>query len=93
MTAPPPRTGANFQLSAPLPETEYSNAFYTIISGHDLTVVFLRTDTLMGPELADANEKNLMHVKPVGSIVLAKTTAAALAKQILDQLGPAEGAQ
>jgi hypothetical protein len=86
MTTPAPGGATNCQLSAPLTESEYSNGFYTIISGHDLTIVFMRTTALMGPELAEANANNLVHVTPVGTIVLARSAAASLAKQILKQL-------
>ena len=85
MASEDPPSSTKFELSAPLRETEYANAFYTLLGGHDLTVVFFQTNPLMGAELEEANAKNAISVKPVGTIVLARTTAIALANQILQQ--------
>jgi hypothetical protein len=85
MTSSAPTKSANFQLSAPLGQTEYCNAFYTIIGVHDLTVVFLQTNPLMSPELEKANADGVVHVKPVATVVLARSAAIALANQILQQ--------
>jgi hypothetical protein len=84
----------NFEVDGALPESQYANAFYTIVSGNDLTIVFYKTKTLNAGELADANAANVMHVTPVSSIVLARSTADSLGKQILEQLNlPVPGAQ
>jgi hypothetical protein len=87
-----PTKGANFQLSAPLGETGYSNAFYTIIGVHDLTVVFLQTNALMNSELEKANADGVVNVKPVATVVLARSAAIALANQILQQTNQVSGA-
>ncbi len=86
MTTPPP---SPFQLTTPLEDSEYSNAFYTVLGVHDVTIVFLRTKPMIGQELTEANAEGTVHVRPVGTIIMSQSSALALAKQIQDQINAA----